>query len=206
MFKKLLLFAWIGSMAFLVGCEGKQGEVGPKGDPGVAGPAGPAGPAGEDGTGSGAGAIILSSGAVKTDTSGGFVTGFNDLTPAEDSLFQSSAILVYIKSQDVYWPLPGLVLFGSGATAAGSEFTFVHGIQNKTFFVELFQRGWSEEKLTSAPDRSFQDVRVVIIPGVIAGRMDAEILKSYEKTIAALGLTEDKTRLTKAFKFKLPKK
>ncbi|WP_026628460.1 hypothetical protein [Dyadobacter alkalitolerans] len=206
MFKKLLLFAWIGSMAFMVGCKGEQGDVGPKGDAGVAGPAGPAGPAGQNGTGSGGGAFIISSGAVKTDTSGSFSIGYNDLTPEEDSLFQSSAILVYIKSQNVYWPLPGVVVFGTGTTSTASEFTFVHGIQDGTFFVDIFQRGWSEEGVKAAPDRSFQDVRVVIIPGITAGRMNAEVLKSYEKTIAALALTEDKTKLGKTLQFKLSRK
>lgn len=212
MFKKLLLFAWIGCMVVLVGCEGKQGEVGPKGDTGAAGPAGPAGPAGADGqdgtgTGSGGGAIILSSGAAETDSLGGYVTGLAELTPALDSALQSSAILVYIRSQNVYWPLPGLVGFGTGTNQQASEFTFVHGIQEGTFFVELFQRGWSED-VDDAPERQFQDVRVVIIPGTIveSGRLNAEILKSYEKTIAALGLTEDKVKLSKPLKFKLIKK
>jgi hypothetical protein len=188
MFRRLLLFAWLGLMVVLVtNCKGPQGDVGPQGETGAQGPAGPTGPAGEDGqNGGGSGAFILSSGADETDSTGGYITGIPDLTPELDTVLQSSAILVYVKSQNVYWPLPGLVLFGNAA----SQFTFVHGIQSNTFFVELFQTGWSED-VDDAPKRTFQDVRIVIIPGtVLGGRLDAETLKSYEKTIASLGLTD----------------
>lgn len=208
MFKKLLLFACVALMIALVSCEGKQGEVGPKGDTGAAGPAGPAGPAGkdgkdgEDGTGGG-GALILSSGATKTDEEGNFATGITDLTADEDSVLSSSAILVYIKSQNAYWPLPGVVSFGTNKL---SNFTFYHGIEEKTFFVQIVQTGWTEEQ-EDAPGRDFQDVRVVIIPGTVVGKLNAEILKSYEQTIAALGLTEEKNmKMTKAIKLKLPKR
>lgn len=201
MFTRLLLFAWIGLMVFMVSCKGDKGDVGPQGEKGDTGAAGPAGPAGEDGT-SGGGALILSSGEDSSDSLGGYVIGIPNLTAADDSLLQSSAVLVYIKAQGVYWPLPGVVSFGENAV---SEFTFIHGIEESTFFVQIFQRGWSEENLQEAPERDFEDVRVVIIPGTILGRMNGQInLKSYEETIAALGLTDKDVKISK--KVKLAKK
>ena len=206
MLKRLLLFAWIGLMIVMVGCEGKEGQVGPKGDAGAAGPtgpAGPAGPAGEDGTGAGSGAFILSSGAGTTDSTGGYFTGIGQLTADEDSLLSESAVFVYIKSGGVYWPLPGVVAFGTAA----SEFTFVHGVQESTFFVDIFQRDWSEAG-DVPPKRTFQDVRVVIIPAVTLepGRINSEILKSYEKTIAALGLTEENVKASQQLGMRFKKK
>ncbi|KAA6441648.1 hypothetical protein FEM33_01280 [Dyadobacter flavalbus] len=201
MFKRLLLIAWVGLMVFMVSCKGPQGEVGPQGEKGDTGAAGPAGPAGEDGT-SGGGALIISSGADATDSTGSYITGISELTAADDSLLQSSAVLVYIKAQGVYWPLPGIVSFGNNTL---SNFTFIHGIEESTFFVQLIQTDWSEQNLESAPERNFEDVRVVIIPGTILGRMNGQInLKSYEETIAALGLTDKDTKFGK--KIKLVKK
>ena len=203
MFKRLLLFAWVGLMVILVsGCEGPQGDVGPagpKGDTGAAGPAGPAGPAGQDGTGSGGGAIILSSGEVASDSSGNFVTGFTDLDAEDETLLSSSAVLVYIKSLDSYWALPGIVNFGQQKL---SNYTFIHGLDSGTFYVQLIQTGWSEDT-DIAPERDFDDVRVVIIPGSMVERLNAETLKSYEKTIASLGLTEQTMKLRKSVKLNL---
>lgn len=190
MLRKLLLFACVAIMIALVSCEGKQGEVGPKGDTGAQGPAGPAGPAGQDGEdGAGSSALILSTGQVSTDTTGGFITGIENLSAEEDSALSSSVVLVYLKAQGVYWATPGLVSFGGGEV---SSFTFIHGVQNKTFFVELLQTDWNGTA-TKAPTRTFQDIRIVILPGtmVTGGRLSADIdFKNYEKTIAALGVTD----------------
>lgn len=210
MFKKLLLFASVVLMVYMVSCKGDDGAVGPAGAAGAQGPAGPAGPAGkdgEDGT-SGGGALILSSGAVVTDTAadnkGGFITGIPDLTPAEDSLLSSSVVLVYLKAQGVYWPMPGVVSFGGGKV---SSYTFVHAVQEKTFFVQLIPTDWSENQ-NDPPQRSFEDIRVVIVPGEIltGGRLSAETLKDYNKTIAALGLTEAQVKLAGKLKFNLKRK
>jgi hypothetical protein len=202
MFKRLLLVAWVGLMVFMVSCKGPQGEVGPQGEKGETGAAGPAGPAGEDGI-SGGGAIIISSGEDATDSTGNYITGISDLTPADDSLLQSSAVLVYIKAQGAYWPLPGVVSFGDNTL---SNFTFIHGIENSTFFVQIFQTDWSEADLQDAPERDFEDVRIVIIPGtVLEGRLNGQVnFKSYEETIAALGLTEKDVKIGR--KIKLAKK
>jgi hypothetical protein len=195
MLRKLLLFACVVTMIALVSCEGKQGEVGPKGDPGAQGPAGPAGPAGQDGEdGSGSSALILTTGQVSTDSTGGFITGIENLSAAEDSALSSSVVLVYLKAQNVYWATPGVVSFGGSEV---SSFTFVHGVQNKTFFVELFQTDWNGEA-TKAPTRTFQDIRIVILPGTLitGGRLSADIdFKNYEKTIAALGVTDEQVKL-----------
>ncbi|WAC12113.1 hypothetical protein [Dyadobacter pollutisoli] len=198
MFRRLLLFACVALMIALVSCEGKQGEVGPKGDTGTAGPAGPAGPAGADGEdGAGSSALIISSGKDTTDADGTYITGISDLTAEEDSLLSASAVLVYIKSGGVYWALPGIVSFGTGKL---SSYTFVHGVQESTFFVQLLPTNWSEDQ-DDAPVRIFEDVRIVIIPGTIVGRMNAQVdFKNYEKTIAALGLTDKEVKMGKQLK------
>jgi hypothetical protein len=202
MFKKLLLFASVVLMITLVSCKGDDGAVGPAGAAGPQGPAGPAGPKGDDGASSSA--IILSTGPVDTDSTGGFITGRENLSPAEDSAFSSSVVLVYLKAVDVYWPMPGVISFGGGKV---SSFTFVHAVQEKTFFVELLPTDWNENQ-TTAPKRTFQDIRIIIVPGEIVsdGRLSAEILKDYNKTIAALGLTDVQVKTAGKLKFKLKSK
>lgn len=200
MFKKLLLFACVALMVALVSCEGKKGDVGPAGPAGAAGPAGPAGADGEDGAGSSA--LIISTGTDTTDADGSYITGIPDLSADEEELLKSSAVLVYLKSGDVYWAMPGVVTFPGDKL---SSFTFIHGVQQSTFFVQLIPTNWSEDQ-DKAPVRIFQDVRVVIIPGTILGRMSAEVdLKNYEKTIAALGLTDQKVKSAGKLKLKLKK-
>jgi len=194
MLRKLLLFAWIGLAVVLVNCKGDDGAVGPAGPAGptgAAGPAGPAGPAGEDGT-SGGGAFILSTGADTTDATGGFITGFTGLDAEGLATLDSSAVLVYLKTGGVYWPLPGVVSFGSGKI---SQFTFVHGIDDDTFFVQVIPTDWSDTT-ANAPVRIVQDFRVVIIPGTSL-RLNAGVnFKNYEETIAALGLTENDVKIS----------
>lgn len=205
MLKKLLLFGCVVLMIALVSCKGDDGAVGPAGPAGAQGPAGPAGPAGADGEdGSASSALIISSGTVTTDSTGGFITGISDLTPAEDSLLSSSVVLVYLKAQGVYWPMPGIISFGGGKV---SSFTFVHAVAQSTFFVELIPTDWNENQDTP-PSRTFEDIRVVIVPGTILdGRLSSEIdFKSYEKTIAALGLTDAKVRAASKLKVRLKKK
>lgn len=206
MFKRLLLFACVALMIALVSCEGKQGDAGPAGPAGAQGPAGPAGPAGQDGQdGGGSSALIISTGQVVTDdTTGGFITGIPDLSAEEDSLLSNSVVLVYLKAQGVYWPMPGIISFGGGKV---SSFTFVHAVQNSTFFVELIPTDWNEQQETP-PTRTFEDIRVVIVPGEIisGGRLSAEILKDYNKTIAALGLTDAKVQTATKLNMRLKRK
>lgn len=202
MLKRLLLFACVALMIALVSCEGKQGEVGPKGDPGAQGPAGPAGPAGEDGEdGAGSSALILATGADTTDEEGGYIAGFTELPAEQEAALNSSVVLVYVKSQNVWWPLPGLVGF---ANSRFSSYTFVHGVDQGTFFVQVIPTDWSEQQETP-PTRIFQDMRIVIVPGeILEGRLSAEVdLKNYEKTIAALGLTDAQAKPARQLKVKL---
>ncbi|SDE25995.1 hypothetical protein SAMN04487996_104191 [Dyadobacter soli] len=203
MFKKLLLFASVVLMIAMISCKGDDGAVGPAGPAGAQGPAGPAGPAGqdgEDGTGGG-GALIISTGEIETDSTGGYLAVIENLTPAQDSALSSSAILVYVKSGNAYWSIPGLVLFTGNKF---SSFSFAHGIQESAFFVDLFTTNWSEDQ-DDAPKRTFQDLRIVIIPGEVveAGRLSAETLKDYNKTITALGLTDAPVKLASKLKLNL---
>lgn len=203
MLRKLLLFACVALMIALVSCEGKQGEVGPKGDTGAQGPAGPAGPAGADGEdGTGSSALIISTGVDTTDEDGGYITGIADLSAEEEELLKTSAVLVYLKSGGVYWAMPGVISFGTGKV---SSFTFIHGVEESTFFLQLIPTNWSEDQ-DAAPVRIFEDIRIVIIPGTLLGRMSAEVdLKDYNKTITALGLTDQKIRTAGKLKLSLKK-
>ena len=187
MFKKLLVIAWVSLIVLTIGCKGPEGAVGPAGEKGETGATGPAGPAGEGG---GASALILSSGADTTEADGSFIRGISELTADDQEFLESSVVLVYIKAQGVYWPLPGVVSFAAGQQ---SNFTFYHGIDQKTFFVEIFQTDWSGTA-TAAPVRIVQDVRVVILPATTL-RLNAEVnFNNYEETIASLGLTEANVR------------
>jgi hypothetical protein len=100
--------------------------------------------------------------------------------------------------------MPGLISFGGGKV---SSFTFVHAVDDGTFFVQLIATDWNENQDT-APKRTFEDARVVIVPGEIVsdGRLSAEILKDYNKTIAALGLTDVQVKTAGKLKFKLKSK
>lgn len=204
MFKKLLLFASVVLMIAMVSCKGDDGAVGPAGATGAQGPAGAAGPKGDKGEdGASSSALIISTGKVDTDTTGGFITGIENLSADEDSLLSKSVVLVYLKAQGVYWPMPGLISFGGGKL---SSFTFVHAVDQKTFFVQLIPTDWSENQ-AKAPVRSFEDIRIVIVPGeMLSGRLNAEILKDYNKTIAALGLTDAQVKIATKWKLNLKKK
>jgi len=189
MFKKLLIIAWVGLVGLTAACKGPQGDVGPqgeKGDTGATGATGATGPAGASG-GGGVSAQTYSSGADTTDTEGGFIAGFTASSAADALELENSAVLVYIKSNGAYWSLPGIVGFG---TDKYSQFTSVHYATGTNFIVEVFQTDWSENQNTP-PARIVEDVKIVIIPSALVGRMNAEVnLKNYEETVAALGLTE----------------
>jgi hypothetical protein len=199
MFKKLLLFAWMGLTVLAVSsCEGPEGPAGPKGDTGAAGPAGPAGPAGEDGTGGGAGAAILSIGEIETTEDGGVLgrIGIDSLTADEQGLYESSVVMVYVRAQGVWWPLPGTVIFDN---EKASDFTFIHGVENSTFFVDIINIRWYED-VEEAPMRTFEDVRIILVPGELL-RSSAEVdWKDYNKAVAALGLSEKNVKVTEKIK------
>ncbi|CAG5005145.1 hypothetical protein DYBT9275_03522 [Dyadobacter sp. CECT 9275] len=195
MLKKLSLMLFLGMVLLFAGCKGDQGDVGPqgekgdKGDTGAQGPAGPAGQDGEDGTGSGSLPLLLSVGKDTTYAeTGGYIVALDELTDEALALLDKSAILVYIKSQGVYWPLPGLVAFEEGV----SNFTFVHGVDetDKYFFVELLAVNWSEDQET-APRRVFEDLRIIIMPTEELTRKRQDInYKDYNDVVSKLGLTD----------------
>ena len=189
MFKKLLVIAWVSIIGLTISCKGPEGAVGPAGEKGETGATGPAGPAGASGEGSGGGALIFGLGADTTDADGYLSLALPNLTADEEEAWDSAVIMVYLKSGGVYWPIPGIVGFGSSS----SEFTFYHGIESKTFFVDVFQTTWSGRASAAEkpPVRIVQDFRLVVIPGSKAARMNSNVdFKNYEETIAALGLTD----------------
>ncbi|MCF0058919.1 hypothetical protein [Dyadobacter sp. CY356] len=199
MFKKLLAVICVCFVVFLAGCKGDDGAVGPAGPAGPAGATGATGATGADGSGSSA--IILTTGAITGTGSGGDLSFalVDSLTADEEDFYDSGvAVLVYAKSLGVWWPLPGNVQF---ANSAVSGFTFVHGVDSGTFFVDIFTTGNSEGAST-APTRSFDDIRVVLLPDTGA-RLSADInWSSYDATIKALGLTDVSLTKTGLYKKK----
>jgi hypothetical protein len=202
MFKKLLIIAWVGLVGLTVSCKGPQGDVGPQGEKGDTGAVGPAGPAGQDGEGSGDGngSFVFTNGADTTDAEGNFYSGLTFPNASDAALFENSAVLVYIKSQGVYWPLPGIVSFGQNAQDNKfSNFTFVHYIDGSSFFIDILMTSWSEEQNT-VPTRIAQDIKVIVVPSQLLGRVNGELkTKTYEEAMSILGLTEKdvKTAITR---------
>lgn len=198
MFKKLLAVICVCFVVFLAGCKGDDGAVGPAGPAGAAGATGATGATGAAGTG-GSSAIILNTNAVTgTGTGGDLSFALVDSLTADEADFYDNgvAVLVYAKSLGVWWPLPGNVQF---ANQKVSGFTFVHGVDSGTFFVDIFTTG-NSDGATTAPTRSFDDIRVVLIPDTGA-RLSSDInWSSYDATIKALGLSD--VSLTKASLYK----
>ncbi|REA61230.1 hypothetical protein DSL64_12290 [Dyadobacter luteus] len=195
MFKKLLMIAWVGLVGLTVSCKGPQGDVGPQGEQGATGATGPQGPAGQDGEGIGSVPLIYSFGADTTDADGYFPTlTVSDLSAEEEEAWDSAVIMVYLKSGGVYWPLPGIVDFQAGS----SQFSFYHGIEQKTFFVDVFQLDWSGRASASEkpPVRIVQDFRLIVIPGSKQGKLNGQVKwKTYEEAVSALGLTEANVKI-----------
>lgn len=196
MFKKLLFGICVCFVALLVSCKGDDGAVGPAGEKGAKGDTGAAGPAGQAGQGGGA-AGIISVGSVTGTGEGDLSFGIDNLTAAQQALYDTSVVvMVYAKSLGAWWPLPGLVQFDGNKI---SNYTFVHGVDKTSFFVEIITTGWSEDQ-DAAPSRKFDDIRIVLIPAASL-KLSAEVnWKSYEETIKALGLTDSVVK--KAFLFK----
>ena len=197
MFKKLLLVAWVCVALFLVNCKGDDGAVGPKGDTGAAGPAGPAGPAGADGgsdtTGGGAsGSIIAFMGELETDTSGNAIVGdtafFDGLSAEQIASVEKGAFQVYIKDDGAYFPLPGYVLFADEAISYG----FYYVVDGLGLYFPIFRTSDATIK-----QRTFEEIRVVVIPALNASRLSAINWKNYDEAVASLGLTEKDVKIIK---------
>ncbi|HEV7379378.1 MAG TPA: hypothetical protein VGN64_06265 [Dyadobacter sp.] len=197
MFKKLLMIAWVGLVGLTVSCKGPQGDVGPqgaKGDTGATGATGATGPAGQNGDGSGSGAFVFTNGADTTDADGSFYTGFTFTNAADAAVLENAAVLVYIKTQGVYWAVPGVVSFGTGKV---SNYTFVHGIDGTTFFIDILTTGWSED-VDNPPVRIAQDIKAIVLPAELLGRVNGELKnKTYEEAMSILGLTEKDVKTAK---------
>jgi hypothetical protein len=188
MFRKLLMVIGVCFVVFLAGCKGDDGAVGPAGPAGPPGAVGAVGPAGQGG---GSAAILTTGNVSGTGTEGDLSFVIQDnLNAAQQAAYDSNlVVMVYGKSLNVWWPLPGIVQFTGNNVG---NFTFVHGVDQGTFFVDILATGWSEDTDT-APTRAFDDFRIVIIPGgsPASARLSSEInWKSYEETIKALGLTD----------------
>ena len=181
MLKKLLMVIGVCFVVFLAGCKGDDGAVGPAGP---AGPTGATGAAGVDGAGSSA--AIISTGAQTSTEGGGFSIGLDSLTADESEAYNSVVVMVYIKAQGVWWPLPGVVSFGNSAV---SDFTFVHGVDGSSFFVDILTTNWSENQDT-APTRNFEDIRIILVPGSLL-KLSADVnWKNYDEAVKALGLSD----------------
>ncbi len=127
----------------------------------------------------GGGAIQITLDTLSTNAEGDAGRGF-EVGEASIKAVENGVILVYAKSGDVWWPLPGIVAFTNDA----SNYSFAYAIQGVNLIIQLFQLDETPKK------RQFQAVRVVIIPAA-AGRLNAEIdYKDYEAVRKAFDLPE----------------
>jgi hypothetical protein len=187
MIKKLTFIAWIALIGLIASCDGDKGDVGPAGP---AGPKGETGAPGKDGVNGedgedGIGAREIVAGAVKT-TKGGYTLGKANLTQADTAMVSKSVVVVFVKSNNLWWPLPGKVEFPDNQW---TSFTFVTLLRGTTFFVDIRPQSWSEQQDT-APERDLQGVRAVVIPSEKL-RLNAEVdLKNYDEVISKFGIKE----------------
>jgi hypothetical protein len=168
---RLLIVFLLGMLPFIYSCEGPEGPAGPEGPQGIAGEKGDPGDP--------AGAVQFPFDTLSTTAQGSRVLGFT-LTQQIAASVENGVILVYAKSSDLWFPLPGLVIFGNEATS----FTFAYEVDNLDFNLLLLET-------SDAPKaRKFQKVRVVIVPAA-NGRLNAELdWKNYEEVRKALNLPE----------------
>ena len=172
MIRKLLFLFLVGTIPFLTSCDklkgddgaiGPAGEIGPKGDPGEAGDP--------------AGAFQFSTDTLSTEADGS--TGFG-LTLTKDiaSSIEKGVVLVYAKSGNFWFPLPGIVPFGNEI----SNYTFAYGVDKLDLNFLLIQRDAAPKK------RFFTNLRIVIVPAVNA-RLNAQVdYKNYEEVRKAFNL------------------
>lgn len=174
MMRKLLMITLLGSLPFLYSCDKLKGDVGPAGIQGETGLAGEKGDPGDP-----AGAIQVTLDTASTNADGDLVRGF-EVGAANAAIIEKGAVLVYAKTSNAWFPLPGPVFFADGA----SNYTFAYAIQGVNLVVQLLQLDATSKK------RQFQAVRVVLIPAANA-RLNAEVdFKDYEAVRKAFNLPE----------------
>lgn len=187
MIKRLTFIAWIAFIGLMASCDGDKGDVGPAGP---AGPKGETGAPGKDGVNGedgkdGVGAKEIVATAVKS-TNGGYTLGKANLTSADTAMISKSVVVVFIRSQGVWWSQPGIVRFPENKW---TNFTFVTLLRNTTFFVDIRPQTWSEQQDT-APEREFEAIRAVIIPAEKL-RLNAGVnMNNYEEVVSAFGIKE----------------
>ncbi|MBO9615487.1 MAG: collagen-like protein [Dyadobacter sp.] len=187
MIRRLTFIAWIALIGLIASCDGDKGDVGPAGPAGPKGETGAPGKDGADGEDGkdGVGAKEIVATAVKS-TKGGYTLGKSNLSAADTALINKSVVVVFIKSQGVWWSQPGIVRF---ADDKWTNFTFVTLLRNNTFFVDIRPQSWSEQQDT-APERDFEAIRAVIIPAEKL-RLNAEVdMKNYEEVVSTFGIKE----------------
>lgn len=172
MIRRLLFLILVGTLPLLTSCDKL------KGDDGAIGPAGEAGPKGDPGEpGDPAGAFQFSTDTLSTEADGS--TGFG-LTLNQDiaSSIEKGVVLVYAKSGNFWFPLPGIVPFGNEI----SNYTFAYGVDKLDLNFLLIQRDATPKK------RFFTNLRIVIVPAVNA-RLNAQVdYKNYEEVRKAFNL------------------
>jgi hypothetical protein len=169
-----MLIALLGLVFW--GCKGPQGEIGPEGPQGVQGVPGPKG---DPGT---AGSLQFSVGQTATEDDG-FLGLTLKLTAETRNSVEKGVILVYAKSQNFWFPLPGIVLFANNQIA---NYSFFYGIENLDLQLVLLPLGGE----AAAVKRSFQDVRIVVVPAM-NGRLPADLdLRDYDQVRRVFQLPE----------------
>ena len=172
MIRKLLLLCLVGALPFLISCDKLKGDVGPAGPQGETGAKGDPGDQGDP-----AGAFQFSTDTLSTEANGN--TGFG-LTLTKDiaTSIEKGVVLVYAKSGNFWFPLPGIVPFGNEV----SNYTFAYGLENLKLNFLLLQRDTTPKK------RFFTNLRIVIVPAVNA-RLNANVdYKNYEAVRKAFNL------------------
>ena len=173
---------WLALIVISVSCDGPKGDVGPVGPQG---PKGDSGVAGQNGT-DGIGAREIITGPVKS-TNGGYTLGKANLSTEDSVMISKSVVVVFIKSQGLWWSQPGIVQFGNDRS---TTFNFVTLQRNRLFYVDIRPVSWSEADKSKAPEREFESIRAVIIP-TETFRMNAEVdWTDYEEVVSTLGLKE----------------
>lgn len=172
MIRKLLFLFLVGTIPFLTSCDKL------KGDDGAIGPAGEKGAKGDPGElGDPAGAIQFTLDTASTDAKGDLVRGF-EVGKENVASIEKGVILVYAKSSNAWFAMPGPVFFADGA----SNYTYAYAIQGINLVIQLFQL---DEKPIK---RKFQAVRVVFVPAMNA-RLNAQVdYKNYEEVRKAFNL------------------
>lgn len=124
MIKRLTFIAWIALIGLVTSCDGDKGDVGPAGPAGPKGETGAPGKDGEPGK-DGVGAKEIVATAVKS-TNGGYTLGKANLTSADTAMISKSVVVLFIKSQGVWWSQPGIVRFPDNKW---TNFTFANASQ-----------------------------------------------------------------------------